>query len=104
MTMYNVSSHSSRNASRVTADHGVKFVDLDMTSDESVTTVAQQVIERYGRIDVLVNNTGVGSAGADEESVRITEYMQALLDSPATGCRSNYLFGIGGEERATGLR
>jgi short-subunit dehydrogenase len=30
--------------------------------------VVQQVIERFGRIDVLINNTGVGTAGAAEES------------------------------------
>jgi len=33
---------TSRNASRVTADHGVMFVDLDMTSNESVTTVSSR--------------------------------------------------------------
>ncbi len=59
---------TSRNASRVTPRHGVTLLDLDVASDESVTTVVQQVIERFGRIDVLVNNAGVGAAGAVEES------------------------------------
>src|SRR5439155_16873683 len=57
-----------RNTSRVTPREGVTFLDLDVTSDESVATVVQQVIDRFGRIDVLVNNAGVGSAGAAEES------------------------------------
>jgi NAD(P)-dependent dehydrogenase (short-subunit alcohol dehydrogenase family) len=46
---------------------GVTFLDLDVTSDESVTSVVKQVITRFGRIDVLVNNAGVGSNGAAEE-------------------------------------
>jgi NAD(P)-dependent dehydrogenase (short-subunit alcohol dehydrogenase family) len=58
---------TSRNASRVTPRDGVTFLDLDVTSDESAATVIGQVIERFGRIDVLVNNAGIGSAGAAEE-------------------------------------
>jgi NAD(P)-dependent dehydrogenase (short-subunit alcohol dehydrogenase family) len=46
---------------------GVTFLDLDVTSDESVTDVVGQVIARFGRLDVLVNNAGVGTSGAAEE-------------------------------------
>src|SRR5947208_12433170 len=59
---------TSRDASRATPARGVTLLDLDVTSDESVATAVQQVIERFGRIDVLVNNAGVGSSGASEES------------------------------------
>src|SRR3954447_20376185 len=59
---------TSRNASRATPAQGVTLMDLDVTSDESVATAVAQVIERLGRIDVLVNNAGVGSSGASEES------------------------------------
>src|SRR5881275_646041 len=47
---------TSRNTSGVTDRDGVTFLDLDVTSDESVTTAVRRVIERFGRIDVLVNN------------------------------------------------
>jgi NAD(P)-dependent dehydrogenase (short-subunit alcohol dehydrogenase family) len=59
---------TSRKASSVTPRGGVTFLDLDVISDESVTMVVEQVIERFGRIDVLINNAGVGAAGAAEES------------------------------------
>ena len=59
---------TSRNTSKVTHRDGVMFLDLDVASDESASTVVQQVIERFGRIDVLINNAGIGTAGAAEES------------------------------------
>ena len=59
---------TSRNTSKVTPRDGVMFLDLDVASDESATTVVQQVIQRFGRIDVLINNAGIGTAGAAEES------------------------------------
>jgi NAD(P)-dependent dehydrogenase (short-subunit alcohol dehydrogenase family) len=58
---------TSRNTARLTAPTGVTYLDLDVTSDESVASVVKQVIDRYGRLDVLVNNAGVGANGAGEE-------------------------------------
>jgi NAD(P)-dependent dehydrogenase (short-subunit alcohol dehydrogenase family) len=59
---------TSRDSTRVTDPGGVTFVDLDVASDESVAAAVQQVVQRFGRIDVLVNNAGIGSTGAAEES------------------------------------
>ncbi|MEU1276529.1 oxidoreductase [Streptomyces sp. NPDC005799] len=59
---------TSRDTSRVTPLDGVTFLDLDVASDTSAAAAVQEVIERFGRIDVLVNNAGVGSMGAAEET------------------------------------
>lgn len=59
---------TSRDTSRATPLDGVTFLDLDVASDSSATAAVQQVIARFGRIDVLVNNAGIGSIGAAEES------------------------------------
>ncbi len=59
---------TSRDASRVVPLDGVTFLDLDVATDESVSAAVTEVLDRFGRIDVLVNNAGVGLAGAAEES------------------------------------
>ncbi len=41
---------------------------LDVTSDESVAAAVAEVIRREGRIDLLVNNAGIGLIGGAEES------------------------------------
>jgi NAD(P)-dependent dehydrogenase (short-subunit alcohol dehydrogenase family) len=46
----------------------VVFLPLDVTDDESAAGAVREALERSGRIDVLVNNAGVGVAGAAEES------------------------------------
>jgi NAD(P)-dependent dehydrogenase (short-subunit alcohol dehydrogenase family) len=59
---------TSRNAAKTEPLAGVTFLDLDVTSDESIRSLVAEVIRRFGRIDVLVNNAGVGAVGAGEES------------------------------------
>ena len=48
-----------------------EMLSLDVTSDESVDAAVREVMRRDGRIDLLVNNAGVGvaPAGAEESSL-----------------------------------
>ena len=46
----------------------VNLVELDVADDESVRTGLAQVIDREGRVDLLVNNAGVGPIGVAEHT------------------------------------
>src|SRR3954454_18984307 len=52
-----------RRTSGLTPPPGVTYLDLDVASDDSASAVVREVMTRFGRIDVLVNNAGIGSAG-----------------------------------------
>ncbi len=57
---------------------GVEYLACDVTSEESVRDAVREVLSKTGRIDLLVNNAGVGLiAGAEESSL---EQAQALFD------------------------
>jgi NAD(P)-dependent dehydrogenase (short-subunit alcohol dehydrogenase family) len=59
---------TSRNPHRNEPIAGVELLPLDVSDQASVASVVSTVIQRAGRIDVLVNNAGVGIFGAAEES------------------------------------
>ena len=59
---------TSRRAAAGETRGGVVFLPLDVTDDGSVAGAVREVLERSGRIDVLVNNAGIGSSGASEDS------------------------------------
>jgi NAD(P)-dependent dehydrogenase (short-subunit alcohol dehydrogenase family) len=61
-----------------TRSPGIEYLACDVTSDESVHTAVAQVLAKAGRIDLLVNNAGVGLiAGAEESSL---EQAKSLFD------------------------
>jgi short-subunit dehydrogenase len=62
---------------------GVTMLPLDVTLAPSVSHAVQAVIDAAGRIDVLVNNAGLGLFGAFEETS--IEQAQALFDTNVFG-------------------
>jgi NAD(P)-dependent dehydrogenase (short-subunit alcohol dehydrogenase family) len=57
-----------------------EMLTLDVTSDASVADAVTQLMQREGRIDLLINNAGFGvaPAGAEESSI---EQAQAIFDT-----------------------
>jgi NAD(P)-dependent dehydrogenase (short-subunit alcohol dehydrogenase family) len=57
---------------------GVEHVACDVTRDDSVEAAIAQVLAKAGRIDLLVNNAGIGLIGGAEESS--LEQAKSLFD------------------------
>jgi len=57
---------------------GVEYLVCDVTSDASVQAAVSEVLAKAGRIDLLVNNAGVGLMGGAEESS--LEQAKSLFD------------------------
>ena len=74
---------TSRKAAAGEERDGVVFLPLDVTDDDSVAGAVREVLDRSGRVDVLVNNAGLGIAGAAEESS--IEQARALFDTNLFG-------------------
>ena len=51
---------------------------LDVTDPEGVRRAVDEILERFGRVDVLVNNAGHGQVGAVEETTE--EELRGIFD------------------------
>src|SRR5688572_16880370 len=68
---------TSRRAAAESSD-GVTMLACDVTDDASVAKLVDEVLAKAGRIDLLVNNAGIGLLGGAEESS--IAQAQALFD------------------------
>ena len=64
--------------SPATRSPGIEYLACDVTSDESVRAAVGEGLSQAGRIDLLVNNAGVGLVAAAEESS--LEQAKSLFD------------------------
>ncbi|MEV6280232.1 SDR family NAD(P)-dependent oxidoreductase [Nocardia sp. NPDC051832] len=55
-----------------------RFVPLDVTSDESVAAAAGQVRAAVGRLDVLINNAGIGGPSTHPADTRVDEVREVF--------------------------
>ncbi|ASO23142.1 NAD(P)-dependent dehydrogenase (short-subunit alcohol dehydrogenase family) [Actinoalloteichus hoggarensis] len=80
-------------AARALAKEGldVRFVELDVRSDESVAAAAKTVFTEAGSLDVLVNNAGIGGPGlapADTGADELREVFEVNTFGPVRVMRS----------------
>jgi len=69
---------TSRNPSNID-NHPFKLIALDVNIIESISQAVATIIENEGRLDVLINNAGMGIAGPIEDTP--TEEMRKVFDT-----------------------
>jgi NAD(P)-dependent dehydrogenase (short-subunit alcohol dehydrogenase family) len=74
---------TSRKITRSEIVDGIQLVTMDVTNEESVKNGVDEVVRREGRIDVLINNAGLGIQGPIED-IDI-EMARAIFDTNVLG-------------------
>lgn len=74
---------TSRDASRAPSFDGITFIDLDVTDESSARDAVENVVTTHGRLDLVVNNAGIGLLGAAEENS--IAQSQAVFDTNVFG-------------------
>ena len=69
---------TSRNPHKIN-NHPFKLIALELNNVESINIAIQKVISKEGRLDVLINNAGIGITGPIEETP--TEEMRKAFDT-----------------------
>jgi NAD(P)-dependent dehydrogenase (short-subunit alcohol dehydrogenase family) len=72
-----------REAAEALRKLGIETVELDVSEDASVEAAVEKVLAEAGKIDVLVNNAGIGSAGVTEAFT--AEQAKVLFDTNVIG-------------------
>lgn len=59
----------------------VHFIEIDVTKADTVVAAAQQIENRYGRLDILMNNAGVNLRGDGPPSAADVGVVQRIFDA-----------------------
>lgn len=82
-TVY-IGARDARRGQEAAAKLGARFVQIDVTDEDSVKAATEFVREDAGHIDVLINNAGIGGAGKPVGEVTGSD-MQATYDTNVFG-------------------
>ena len=83
----------------VAADGESMFLQLDVAEEGQWREVVRETVERYGRLDVLVNNAGISGAVPDRMN---TEYFDKLMAVNARGTFLGMKYAIPEMQKAGG--
>lgn len=64
---------------KVTSENGYQMIALDVTKTESIKNAIDSIIEKEGKIDVLINNAGMGITGPIEDTP--TDEMRKVFET-----------------------
>jgi NAD(P)-dependent dehydrogenase (short-subunit alcohol dehydrogenase family) len=74
-----LTARSSERGKAAAASVGADFLELDVTSDESVRHAADSVEQAEGHLDVLVNNAGITGLVRDPHDYTADDMTEVLL-------------------------
>jgi len=68
----------------------IEPVSCDLRNLDEVAALPSRAVERFGRIDVVVNNAGIAPASAflDEETSQLEDVLAVNITAPAVLCRA----------------
>jgi NADP-dependent 3-hydroxy acid dehydrogenase YdfG len=87
-TMRDISTKNKDVAGELSAISNIEVVEMDITNDESVTDSINQILLKYDKIDVLVNNAGVSASGVLE--AYSIDQIKRLFDTNVFGVFRTY--------------
>jgi NAD(P)-dependent dehydrogenase (short-subunit alcohol dehydrogenase family) len=56
----------------------IHFIEADATNTSSYKTIVEQTLDRFGRLDVLVNNVGGGTLGKTLQATTVDDFNSAI--------------------------
>ena len=76
-------------------------MESDISDESAVKEIYSATMERYGRIDILVNNAAVDDERIYQSSQRLRKDYQSFYGCITSVCRSDYIWGEQGDFGST---